>query len=189
MDGESDSQLIRRMQLGDRDAAAVFYRRYVGTLWRFVCARLDPEADAPDIVAETFLAAIRGIASANADAPASCWLLGIARHKLADHHRRQHRHGNAMQDLGQRPDSPAPDMAATAESAEERARVLKALAGMEDQDRFVLEWKYLEGVSIDEISRRTSRTPRAVESMLYRARNTLRHLLAPHRDQHERTLP
>jgi len=48
------------------------------------------------------------------------------------------------------------------------------MAGLCDEERLVLEWKYVDELSTREIAVRTDRTQKAVENLLYRARKSCR---------------
>lgn len=60
-------------------------------LFGFAMHRVRDRALAEDLVQETLLAAIQRLASAEAVASERAWLLGILRHKVADHFRRRAR--------------------------------------------------------------------------------------------------
>jgi len=168
-----DAVLISRIQAGDREALTVLYKRYLPSIWRYVTSRLQGnEAASRDVVSETFLAAIQGIARLDAS---SCniagWLSGIARHKLADHWRRF-----APQSAARDFESPRheTDPAAAMDASEMREAVGQAMDRMDDLERVVLEWKYLEGLSVREMAERLGRTTKATEGILYRARLAFR---------------
>lgn len=131
---------------------------------------------------ETWLAALDGIGGFDtARGDVRAWLLGIARKRVALHYRRA---------TARRMDSPDVESIFDAEHSTailpddvveqlERAAVVSAsLAALDDQRREVLLGKYVEGLSIAELSARTGKTPKAVESLLSRAREQLRFLLA-----------
>src|SRR5690242_9986425 len=75
---------------GDADAFALFYRRHAAALLAFLVRRAGGQVElAADVCAETFAAALIGVDRFDpALGPASGWLYGIARHKLADAQRR-----------------------------------------------------------------------------------------------------
>ncbi len=62
--------------------------RYGDLLFRYALARVGEVALAEDLVQETLLAAWRGRASFAGQASESTWLVGILKHKIADHFRR-----------------------------------------------------------------------------------------------------
>jgi RNA polymerase sigma-70 factor (ECF subfamily) len=79
----TDEQLLADA-LRDGDAFARFYRRHAPTLLGYLTRRLGDAEVAADLTAETFAAALEGLPRFNpAVAPATAWLYGIARHKLA----------------------------------------------------------------------------------------------------------
>ena len=52
--------------------------------------------------------------------------------------------------------------------------VADVLEGLPPEERVVLEWKYLDRCTVREIAQRLGRTEKAVEALLYRARNAFR---------------
>lgn len=83
------------------DAAfAVFYRRHVDVVLRFCSRRRLSAAEAADLTAETFAAALLARRRYRPqDGEARSWLLGIAAHKLADRARRWSRDEDARRRL------------------------------------------------------------------------------------------
>jgi RNA polymerase sigma-70 factor (ECF subfamily) len=61
------------------------------TLFRYALARLGDQATAEDLVQETFLAALRTHRDFAERSAEQTWLVGILRHKIADHYRRRNR--------------------------------------------------------------------------------------------------
>ncbi len=86
----------------DADAFAQFYRRHAAALLAFLVRRLGGQVElAADVCAETFAAALIGVGRYDpALGPASAWLYGIARHKLADAQRRGVAEVRARERLG-----------------------------------------------------------------------------------------
>jgi RNA polymerase sigma-70 factor (ECF subfamily) len=84
---DGDADLLARLGT-DPEAVELLYRRHVAAVAAFVARRL-PDADAvADVVSSTFLAAIRGADGFDrrrSPDGARFWLLGIARHEIADH--------------------------------------------------------------------------------------------------------
>src|SRR5690242_16931450 len=87
---------------GDADAFALFYRRHAGALLAFLVRRLGGQVElAADVCAETFAAALIDVRRFDpARGPATAWLYGIARHKLADAQRRGVAEARARERLG-----------------------------------------------------------------------------------------
>lgn len=181
----SDADLIRCIQAGDAAALETLYRTYLPSVWRYAYAQLCGDVAAvEDVVSETFLAAVRQVARLRpGGGRLSGWLIGIARHKVGDVRRRRVRTRTGAGDDEPIADADASaDPRAASETAELRARVAAVIDRLPDEQRQVLEWKYLDGLSVRDMADRLGRTEKAVEAALYRARNAFR-------DAVERDLP
>jgi len=166
---ESDEQLARRMRMGDRLALGELYARYFPVLWRYAWAQLRPdEPAARDAVSESFLAALGGTHDP-AKGSVAQWLMGIARHKIADARRPR---GQAPLPPNETADHRDPSDPLSHE--ESRDAVHRVLVEMEDDERLALEWKYLDDVSVRDIAARLGRTEKAAEALLFRAREKFR---------------
>jgi RNA polymerase sigma-70 factor, ECF subfamily len=159
----TDQELIRRVQEGDSGAVAELYERYAPIVWRYVFARMRQDIHASqDVLSETFLAAIRSLKIGAATENVGGWLTGIARHKTADWYRQREQSVLAAAEPATEDPSPAVEV------------VADVLDGLPDEERVILEWKYLDLCTVREIAERLGRTEKAVEAMLYRARNAFR---------------
>ena len=66
------------------------YRQHVASVWRYVRARVPDQAEAEDMTSEVFLRAARAWPTYDASKGAvGAWLVGIARHVVADWWRRR----------------------------------------------------------------------------------------------------
>lgn len=103
MEARGDEELLLA-SAEDADAFAAFYRRHVdGVLAYFAVRTRRPEV-AADLTAETFAAALRGVARYRRQRePAAAWLYAIARNKLADAARRGAVADRARRRLGMEP--------------------------------------------------------------------------------------
>jgi RNA polymerase sigma factor (sigma-70 family) len=88
-DPRSDDELLAAAAVGDGAAFAALYRRHIATTLAFLKRRVGSEEVAADLAAETFAAALLACRRYQpGEAPASAWLLGIARNKLRESARR-----------------------------------------------------------------------------------------------------
>jgi RNA polymerase sigma factor (sigma-70 family) len=177
-DSTPDAELVELIRRGSQASLEILYQRYLPAVWRYAHTRLrGNEHAAEDVVSETFLGAIRNLGKLNPDGGSLYgWLMCIARHKVADHWRamRRIRENPALTDTegGQALDTHDPrDLL---EATENKRHVAETMAALADEERLVLEWKYLEDLSVREIADRTNRTEKAVEATLYRARRSFR---------------
>ena len=77
--------------------------RYGDYLFRYAVLRMRDRSAAEDLVQETFLAALKDRGSFSGKSSESTWLVGILKHKIADHFRRQSREGSFREDDAQDP--------------------------------------------------------------------------------------
>jgi RNA polymerase sigma-70 factor (ECF subfamily) len=132
-------------------------------LWR--CAGLRDRAD--EVVQETWLTAVRRLRSFDPSAGSfAAWLRGIAANLLRNHFRRQRL--RRMHPLEDEPLAQPPEPRADAE------RIAAALSALPEHYEAVLRAKYLEGESIAAIAAARGESPKAVESLLTRARQAFR---------------
>jgi RNA polymerase sigma factor (sigma-70 family) len=96
----SDADLLRQ-SARDPDAFGRFYDRHAERLLAYFARRTWDPQEAADLTAETFAAAFAGRRGyRDTGAPASAWLLGIARHQLAHALRRRRVDDRARRRLG-----------------------------------------------------------------------------------------
>jgi RNA polymerase sigma-70 factor (ECF subfamily) len=74
---ESDEELLRRLRGGDEQAFASLVTSYSGSMLRLARAFVPNTAVAEEVVQETWLAALRGLASFQGRSTLKTWLLGI----------------------------------------------------------------------------------------------------------------
>jgi len=178
---EQDADMLQRLHGGDRTAMAELYDRYFDRLYSLVFNQVDRNRDiAEDIVQETFLAALKSAKGFKGRSSAYTWLCSIAYHKVADHYRRQSRERKRMvsgidvdtvDDVENPGRQPQPD--SLIESAETRQVVNEALAKLPLDYRQVLILKYVEEMSVLEISQIMGRSPKSIEGLLTRSRKAL----------------
>ena len=157
---------------GDADAWRRWYDAHFDRLANYVrwrCAGLRDLAD--DVIQETWLVAVRRLGSFDPDRGAFFdWLCGIASNAARTATRTRCRRKARDRPLAA-DDRPAPDTIGTQDKA---GRVAAALAALPDHYEAVLRAKYLDRLSVDEIAAARGDSPKAVESLLSRARQAFR---------------
>ncbi len=184
MESIDDLTLARSAAAGDETALSALYSRYGEPLFAFIHHRLDePGPDAKEVWQETWLAALKSLPSYRGRSRFFTWLGGIARHKIADHYRRQARapvdlfsnisgeHLAGLMDNGPLPEE-------ILEQRAIRARVVDALATLRQEYRTALTARYADDGSVEEVARLLGKSYKAAESLLSRARAAFRAALA-----------
>jgi RNA polymerase sigma-70 factor, ECF subfamily len=120
-------------------------------------------ATAEDLTQETFMAAVGELRKGRrADVPLA-WILGIARHKLVDHYRRQSRTERTLV-----LDEDVELVVGAADGTRELA--VSALAKVPSAQRAALVLRHLDGLSVPEVASALGRSVEAAESLLARGR-------------------
>jgi RNA polymerase sigma-70 factor, ECF subfamily len=167
----TDERVLRRAVLAGDDAAwralydESFERLRVFVLWR--SGGLHELAD--DVIQDTWLIAVRRIRRFDPNQGSFLgWLRGIAINVLR----------NQLRARRKRRTAPLRDefaVAAPPTADRDRAeRLADALLDLSERYESVLRAKYLEGQSVADIAATWKETPKAIESLLTRARNALR---------------
>jgi RNA polymerase sigma-70 factor (ECF subfamily) len=128
--------LVAAAREGDDVALGELVRRTQPSVWQ-LCRALGSAGDEEDLVQETYLRALRSIATYRGDAPVLSWLLSIGRHVCADHVRSRQRSrrlldrltGNAI-DAVVHPQDPIHDLLQRLDPDRREAFVLTQLIGL-----------------------------------------------------------
>lgn len=181
--GLTDVELLYGARRGDAEAWRTLYVRYLPFVWRQANSLLGDSHAAEDVTSEVMLALLRNIESLETEVPKlGGWLRTVVRCKAADHQRGLIRARAKMAVAASRLEDETTQLAPSAplELVETKNRVHAALDSLPERQRMVLEWKYLEALSVREIAERLGETEKAVESVLYRARRDFRRLFDAH---------
>ena len=168
-DAEDGWALVERARSGDRDAFGELFQRHHAAVFRVARSRL-PHSLAEDAAAETFARAWAALPRyKRTGAPFVAWLYGIARNVANDAVRRASR-TDGQADLEDRAHDP------WVRHAEEQA-LADALAALPEEQRQVIELKYLMGLTNEEVGAVLGKKPGAVNTQQWRALQTLQRAL------------
>jgi RNA polymerase sigma-70 factor, ECF subfamily len=156
-----------------QDAPAALLAMYddaLPSVYGYFVRRCADRATAEDLTSETFLAAMDAARRESPPPMTLPWLIGVARHKLADHYRRrQNRMNVPMAELPE-PVEPLDNWDAELD----RMVAESVLARLPEQHRTVLSLRYLDDCSVGECAELIGRTVHATEALLVRARRAFK---------------
>lgn len=167
------------------DPFGELYRATRPTVFRFIRGKVDGHHTAEDLTSDVYERAGRRIGRLErATSSPAAWLVTIARHMVADHHRKSYaRPCRLVEEIsvltpGVRPESVhAPDVTAQAViDAEDAARtardaelLLAAVSRLTDKQAAVVRLRYLHGMSIVATAGELGQEIAVVKSLTYRA--------------------
>jgi RNA polymerase sigma-70 factor (ECF subfamily) len=183
----SDRALVRRLLAGEEAAFRQFFDGHFARLYRFALRRTEGNHDAAEEIAQkTLITAMRKLHTFRGEASLFTWLCAICRREVSAWRLARGRQSALMfsEDAPEIRNQLAALVAVTTQPDEafdrrETARLVQvALDLLPGSYSEVLEWKYIYGLSVAEISERMSTGPKAVESLLGRARRSFRQVFS-----------
>jgi len=173
------------MSVGDARAFDEFFDAYYGAIYRFALKRLGRDEDEAQEVAQAVLArAAFKIASYRGEAALFTWLCTICRREIAARLRKARRGARPVElreeavevraALESLASEPAPGSPAAARRADVVHAVQVTLDALPRRYGDALEWKYVLGLSVEEVGARLGLGSKAAESLLSRARQAFR---------------
>jgi RNA polymerase sigma factor (sigma-70 family) len=179
-----DLGIVKRLLDGDEAMFRSVFDGCFPRLYRFALARLDGDTEeAKDVVQQTLGKAFERLDSYRGEASLYGWMLTICRNALIDRARRRSARppltlvgsDDVVESIAEALSAPE------SEQPEQRAArhellliVQQTLDYLPSHYGNVLEWKYVEEASVNEIANRLSIAPKAAESLLTRARHAFR---------------
>jgi RNA polymerase sigma-70 factor (ECF subfamily) len=171
-DHVDDRQLARRIVAGDHAAFRALFDLYFPRLYRYTLARLGGERDdVRDVVQQTFCRAIEKLDTYRGEAALFTWFCQICNRLIVD---RQRARGVESRRLVHIEDSPQVQAVLEALSGgaldgpefelwrSDVGRLVRAtLDRLPERHAQVLEWKYVEELSVEDIARRLSVAPKS----------------------------
>jgi len=187
---DREADLLDRLRGGDGTAMAEIHKLYFDRLYSLVFNQVGRDRDrAEDIVQETFLAALKSPKGSKGWSSIYAWLCSMACQKVADLHRRKSRdRRRASSDVDSDEAVHAeysgrqPQPESSVGSAQAQQTVSTALEKLPWYYRQVLILRYVEDMSVQEISQIVGRSPKAIDELLRLSREALEANLTKDRD-------
>jgi RNA polymerase sigma-70 factor (ECF subfamily) len=164
-------RLVEEVLQGKRGAATRFYHAFAPKVRRYLQAKLADEA-VEEILQDTFLSAFDSLPLYKGEAQVTTWLISIARHEVADYYRKRAVRRAVEQTSplfeGMVSDLLSPEFVYYQDRL--RGRFMAAYHSLSRTYQDILSYRYELSLSVKEIATRMDLTPKATESLLYRAR-------------------
>jgi RNA polymerase sigma-70 factor, ECF subfamily len=151
-------------------ALLALYDQALPIVYGYFIRRCADRTIAEDLTSETFLAAMDAARKNDPPPIGVPWLIGVARHKLADHYRRRH-------DRLTVPVAELPEPVGSVDTWEaelDRLVAESVLTRLSEPHRTVLALRYMDDCSVPECAELIGRTVHATEALLVRARRAFK---------------
>lgn len=168
----SEKQLVNKVIVNDQKAINLLYHRYKERLKNYITGRIDSPEDVEEILQDTFISTINSLANFNFKSSLSSYLCAIARHEIADFYRKKRlktilfSRFPFLETIADK--ALAPEEEALKQELKDEIKLV--LNQLSPKYRKVLKLKYLYRCPVKEIANILKSTPKAIESVLTRAR-------------------
>jgi len=153
------------------------YRSYIDEIYQYVYLRTGlNHAISEDITQEIFMDVYKGLSGFKGLCSERTWVFKITKNKLNNFYRKQY---NSKIEFVEIDDyiaehlvDPAQDIQENMIKHFEREKVRICIESLSEQYRTVIILKYIDGKSVKDIASIVGKSPKAIESVLQRAKNT-----------------
>lgn len=179
MDSPSDTDIIKAVVRGDKQAFATLVDRYRQGAYTLALRILQDKDTAEDITQEAFIKAYENLARFSGKARFSTWLYRIVYNTAISYMRKSGREAGNVNTARLPEGGQAGDLSAvnSLENEELRLWLHRALAALPVNERVALTLFYLHEQSIKEIARITGLSEANIKILLHRGRKNLRQRL------------
>jgi len=177
-----DAAAVALARDGDAESFRSLVERHSRLVFRVAYRRTGSEADAEDVVQETFLRAYRQLGRFESRANFGTWVYRIAVNCAIDYMRAKPKRESAEEDgVLERTAGGAgsPDAEQLVLAGEIGARVQAALGRLTDMERAAFVMRHYQGFSIEEIGRSLGLKTNATKHSIFRAVRKMRIALEP----------
>ncbi len=173
----NDQQLLAQAKQLDPAALHALHQRFYEPVARYIGFKVGDPHTVEDLSGEVFVRVIQGLKRGQAwqDSPQG-WIMGIARHVVADFYRQRERMSEVELNEG---------LTAATETSpvhqatlNERKRLLEqAIQQLGTEQRDVILLRFMEGIDIQGVAKALNKTPGAIKALQYRALRTLAEIM------------
>lgn len=170
----SDETLVKQALKGKKSAWVVLVKRYEKNLYNYTLRMVSNPDDALDLMQDVFVAVFRNLASFRGESPFKGWLFKIAHYRCIEFYRRK----KPTQSLDDAPQLEEQSSEGCPElyllSGQQASLLNKAMQTLPINQKLVVELKFFQYCTFDEISQQLGISINTVKSRLYTALDKLK---------------
>ncbi|MGH7204087.1 MAG: RNA polymerase sigma factor [Candidatus Levyibacteriota bacterium] len=166
------ASLINKMLAGDPQAIETFYKTYSSGILRYLKHKLPREEDAQEILNDVFLNAVDALPALREETNLKSWLYKIAQHKVVNFYRKRKMKSflfsqfSYLKLVAEEINEPEFQY----EKQELLLKLKQTLQNLSERYQQILRLHYEDAIPIKMIALELNLSPKATESLLYRAR-------------------
>lgn len=167
-----EKKMVQEILSGSERTLWYFYKHFQKSLASYIKNKIADPNDAEEILQDTFLSALEGLRDFSFKSKIFTYLCAIANHKIIDHYRKKKIKSILFSKL-----SDFEPLVSAIIGPEEklddallREKIQQTFNKLSPKYRRILQLKYVDGFSVDEIAEKLAISFKSAESTLFRAR-------------------
>ncbi|MDX1520746.1 MAG: sigma-70 family RNA polymerase sigma factor [Anaerolineae bacterium] len=182
----NEEQLLTQAQQLNPAALSALHQRFYEPVARYIQFKVGDRQTVEDLSGEVFVRVLEGLKRGRGwQGSPQGWIMGIARHVVADHYR----HRERMPEVTLNEQITATDEATNpflqAFKGEQKRRLMAAIQQLTDEQRDVVLMRFMEGIDIRGVATAMNKKPGAIKGLQYRALKALAEIMQDY--QHDPT--
>lgn len=172
----SDNQILSKIENGDVDAFGELYSAYIQRIYRFILFKVQTHEEAEDLSADVFLRAWQHLYHQRRPVQhLNAFLYQIAKNIVIDFYRERRNQGRAMTDaIEQIADRKQQQLFRQIEQSVELSAIERSVRQLKDEYKDAVLLRYVEELTIAEISEILGKSRGHVRVILFRALKLIR---------------
>lgn len=163
----SDETLVKQALKGKKSAWLVLVKRYEKALYNYALRMVNNPADAMDLMQDVFLAVFKSLSAFRGDSAFKGWMFKIAHYRCIEHYRRK-RPTQSLDDIPEQLNETSDECPEYHfASGQQAAALQKALQILPVNQKLVVELKFFQHCTFDEIAKQLGISVNTVKSRLY----------------------
>ena len=190
---QEDLELVAKAKEGDQNAFSKLMARYRDSIFFMVLKLVHNRDDAEDLTIEAFGKAFNSISNYSADYAFSTWLFKIATNNSIDFIRKKRLQTTSLDQTSTTDDGEttpiavrdhSPDPEETVIKDQRAAKIREAIEQLSPKYRSLIELRYLDELSYEEIAEKLDLPLGTVKAQLFRAKDMLYNMLKITREKY-----
>ena len=172
---KEDQILIEQLNASSMEAFSALYDKYAGMVFNFTLSILKDDCISEDITQSCFALMWSRRASISPDGNLPAWLYVVARNAVFKEVRRQVTASKYLDYLSNNDNADSQENDLTErDTAVIMSEAEAAIAALPESRRKIYKMRFIDGLSVHEISERLDISPKTVETQITRAKNAIR---------------